>query len=326
MNQAQIKALLSSLNSQPSGYRTGWVLGHCPLYWRHGGWDEHPSFAIRVSTPKKKSIGKCLSCGWGGDLTDLLYTMKGHLQHQPNELVDLPTAFKIVNQDAEEFIDGLPIPDYEDKEAVEEHVFPETWLKTFAPIHKFPEALAYCYKREVTPPMLDALDVRFDPIQRRICFPVRDVQGRLMGMQGRAIDPDNALRYFQYGYNGDRNAHVWMGEHTADFDSPLILTEGPFDLASLARVYPNVVASFTTGLSQRKLSRIGDAAELITFYDYGKGGDAARKIIRQKYGGRIPITDVVPEEHEGDAGDMSVQSIALALQGMVPLPSDLIYV
>lgn len=322
MNQAQIKLLFGMLGSKATGYRSGWVEGHCVFPWNHGGCDTHPSFAIHEGSPTKKSIGKCLSCGWGGDLLDLIYALKGHLDKEPDSRYDLVGAMQLIAQDSEDFINPLDIPDYEDKVKNDVTVFPEQWLSTFSPISKFNEALLYCASRHLSPGLLGSLDVRYDPLLKRVCFPVRSYTGDLMGVQGRSIEPDTTLRYYQYGYHGKRNSHVWMGENSVNLDDPVVLTEGPFDLASIRRVYPNVLASFTTGLSQRKLGRIADAFELVTFFDSGKGGDAARQKIEDRYGKKMLVTHIVPDEQEDDAGNMSYDSLRSALSNVVPLSTD----
>lgn len=314
MDQERIKALFTLLNTKVTGYRGQWVQGHCPFGpWRHGGKDNHPSFGIKSGTDKKpKSIYKCMSCGMGGDLYDLVIDLSSYLKKSPHDGYRVDKALQLIADEKESLFTATGIPDYEETPENEEVVFPENWLDTFQKIGKFPEAVEYCLGRGVSHSMMTELDLRYDPTQRRVCFPYRDRQGKLMGVQGRALDKHVELRYYQYGYHNKRNAHVWMGENTADLDRPLIMVEGPFDLTSVYRVYPNVVASFTSGLSKRKLDRLNDVEEIVTFYDYGKGGDAARDKIHSHYK-KARIVDIVPTEQEDDAGNMPEEAIASCL-------------
>lgn len=273
----------------------------------------HPSFAISV-TDKKKSRCKCLSCGFGGDLMDLLMDIQYHLKKEHYPGYNILRAAQIVNAEFEDMeLSPEDIPDYDAPVEKTEIVFPETWLASFKPIKMFPEAVQYCVGRMITSKTMDALDLRFDPVQRRVCFPFRNSKGDLMGLQGRTIDEGTALRYYQYGYKGKRNSHVWMGEDNLNLDKPVVLLEGPFDFTSVYRVYRNVAASFTSGLSFTKVRRISDATEIITFYDHGKGGDSARESIDKMLKG-YPITHIIPTEQEGDAGNMSLQAVATYLQ------------
>lgn len=322
MKQERAESLLKAVNSKPSGYRNGWLLGQCPFGpWRHkAGVDAHPSFAIKLED-KKKSICKCLSCGYGGDLQDLLLDLTRHLKLSPATGYNMPVAASLIMSEQDELdIDGYSIPEYSGKPNIDidERVIPEAWLATFQPVAKFPEAMTYLQNRGLPLKMLKALDIRFDPVDRRIGFPFRNFEGKLMGLQGRALDSDNPLRYCQYRYKKHYNAHVWMGENTLDLDRPVVLCEGPFDYTSIMRAYQNVAASFTSGLSVAKVKRMADAAHIITFYDYGAGGDAARRRIADILKG-VPITHIIPTEEEDDAGAMPESSVASYLKEHVML-------
>ena len=319
MKPEKIKQLLPLIASKAVGSRTGWLLATCPMLWSHGS---EPSAAFAISTdPKKKSRCKCLSCGYSGDLTDLLLDIRFNLKTKPEyaHRFKLAVAAPMIAAEFEEMeLTVEDIPDFEDKKEKTQVVFPTAWLNGFKPIMNFPEAVEYCVGRKILKSTLIDLDVRYDPQQKRVCFPFRNFKGELMGVQGRSIEPDSQLRYFQYGYYGKRNMHVWMGENTINLDEPVVLCEGPFDYARIYQHYENVLASFTSGLSRTKVKRISDATEVITFYDYGNGGNAAREAIR-KYLPHYPISDIIPTQAEDDAGSMSPEQIELYLQDHVAL-------
>lgn len=311
------------VGSKYVGKRTGWVLATCPMRWKHSG-NGSDAFAISHD-PKKKSRCKCLSCGYSGDLQDLLLDLRYGLNKNPEYEVNLQlsAASAMIHAEFEEMeLTAADIPDYEAPVEKHERIFPEMWLEGFRSISYFPEAMTYCQKRGIDLETLKTFDVRFDPAQRRICFPFRNFKGELMGMQGRHIDniqfkdkdhPDAPLRYYQYGYYGHRNMHIWMNENNLDLDDQVVTCEGPFDLCKIFQAYPNVAASFTSGLSMTKMKRLGDADSIITFYDHGQGGDAARESHR-KYLKGYPIVDVIPTEEQGDAGAMSMTDIRALLK------------
>lgn len=287
--------------------------------------------AFAVSTdPKKKSRCKCLSCGYSGDLTDLILDIRFGVKKNPEfaSYFQLQLAAPMVAAEFEEMeLTDSDIPDFETKTKKVQTVFPTQWLASFKPIHLFPKAVEYCSERGVMKSTMLDLDIRYDPAQERVGFPFRNFKGEIMGMQGRYIGTmptkddkhdEGILRYFQYGYNGKRNMHCWMGENMVSFDNPVVLCEGPFDFARIYQHYENVLASFTSGLSMTKVKRISDADSIITFYDHGKGGDAAREAIR-KYLPRHPIVNLIPTKSEGDAGNMSPERIEQLLEDHVPL-------
>lgn len=320
MKQEKIGILLKALNSKRTGFRAGWVEGPCPLApWKHAnGKDAHPSFGIK-SEDKKKSICKCLSCGFGGDLMDLLFQVSGLKKKQDAVGYKMAYAAQLVASEFDDMeCDVHGIPEYGDEKPKAELVFPESWLESFKSATKFSVAMEYLHSRGVSNVTIDALDVRYDPLQHRIGFPFRNFKGQLMGVQGRSLDKITDLRYYHYGYHGTRNLHAWMGENTLDMDKPVVLCEGPFDYAAIYPVYPNVAASFTSGLSVEKCKRLGDAESIITLYDYGAGGNAARKRLREVLKG-IPVKHVIPTEQQDDAGNMSLAEITAALKGLVEL-------
>lgn len=319
MKRERIRSLLRAFGSKETGYRSGWVLGHCPLApWTHSmGKDTNPSFAVKEGN--KKSICKCLSCGFGGDLMDLLFRVRQLQKKDFHEGLKLEQAASLINHEFDDMdIDPDAIPEYGDAKPKTDVVFPEWWLDSFHSVLKFPEAIAYLANRGVSKELAQELDVRFDPLQRRIGFPFRNSKKELMGIQGRALDKNVELRYYQYGYNNHRNMQCWMGEDRLDLDKPVVLLEGPFDYTSVFRLYPNVAASFTSGLSVEKCKRLADASEIITLYDYGSGGNAARKRIAEVFK-KAAVTHLIPTESQDDAGNMTEQEIAAILKGHVKL-------
>lgn len=319
MKQERVKLLLQFLGTKQTGIRAGeWIESPCPLKWRHGGRDVHPSFGIKVSKTHK-SICKCWSCGFGGDLQDLVMEIGFHLKKHPDNGYRIKEAMQLVATEAEDMdINPEDIPDFDQVPVSDEVIFPEYWLDSFKSVVTYPVAMQYLHSRGVTDKVIEQMDVRYDPLQKRVGFPFRNFKGELVGLQGRSIDPNSNLRYYQYGYDGKRNGRNWLGENTVDFDKPVVLVEGPLDMASILRVYPNVMASFTSGLSVEKMKRISDASEIITFYDYGNGGNAARTALKKRLG-KVPMVHIIPTEEEDDAGAMTEDQVRHYLQDHVNL-------
>lgn len=319
MRKDKIAALLQALKSKKTGERAGvWVEAYCPFVWKHGGKDAHPSFGIK-SSDKKKSICKCWSCGYGGDLQDLVMDIALHVRKHKLVGYDLKLAMQLTANEAEDMdINPEDIPDYDAPTVSEELVFDAKWLASFPSVMKFEAPLAYLKSRNVTMDMVKQFDIRFDPTQNRVCFPFYNFKGELVGVQGRDLEKHSALRYYQYGFKGHRNGMCWYGENKVSLDKPVVLVEGVFDYFSVYRAYENVLASFTSGLSVEKLKRVADAESLITLYDYGSGGNAAREAIPKKLKG-VPITHLLPTEQEDDAGQMTLNEITNHLKGHVKL-------
>ena len=323
MKKETVEKLAPHIGTTVSSYRAGWAVMSCPFGpWRHeSGKDAHPSFGIKVN-PTKPSICKCFSCGFGGDLTDLLLELGIEYKKSPSSEYDLSKALEIVSYELDELEFDTDIPDYKQGKSQTPTFFeyPEWWLHSFPFAIKFTDAKTYLWNRGISLEHAKELDLRYDAMQKRVCFPFRDFKGRLAGMQGRAVDPKKEPRYYFYDYGEHKNMQVWLGEHTINLDRPVVLVEGPFDYASVHRVYKNVLASFSAGISVEKLQRVGEAREIITFYDHGKGGDQARKRIRKVLKG-TPILDLIPSEFFGDPGATPLDEIIEMLQNHVKLDS-----
>jgi len=318
MDTVRIHKLLPLVNSRPDPQqgRQGWVIASCPFApWRHSdGVDRHPSFGIKIDK-KKKSRYHCFSCGSHGDLDDLVIDLKYELKHKPVEGYNLGAALQLIANETEAV--DLDIPDWDEVDshdvASETVVFPEWWLESFKPVTMFKEAIEYLKYRHIVDEAIKALDLRYDVTRRRVCFPIRDWDGNLVGLQGRAIDKDNPLRYLAYKYKDHWNKLPWLGEHWIDPDRTVVLVESVFDLAKVYPVYQNVMCGLMAGLGKKKVERLKDIPDIVTLFDYGKGGDAARNAV-SKYLKKSVIKHLVPLEIENDPGEMSYSRIQELLQ------------
>ena len=154
--------------------------------------------------------------------------------------------------------------------------------------------------------------------KRAVCFPVRNWVGQLVGMRGRFIRPRDGQRYHDYGYRGHRNKLPWYGEQTVSLDRTVLMVESVFDYASAARVYRNVLAPLTVGLSYDKCRRVRNALEIVTLFDNGAGGDKGRSKISKRCTEAI-ITHLTPPATADDPGDMTKKQLRKVLKGYIAL-------
>ena len=319
MNREQIHTFLSALGvtAPTQQSRSGWVVASCPVapFLHEGGGDKHPSFGVKV-VEEGTSWCKCFSCGTSGSLVHLVevmhrYTVGG---------INLREAEGLVLRELME--SDINPPDYESVVKAEPPIieFPEPWLSSFVSVLNNPTGMAYLGTREIDLPTVKALDLRYDGSSRRVCFPVRDWVGRLVGLHGRAIDPDKVPPYYVYRWNKKHNNQVWLGESWVDPDKPVLLVESVFDLASCYRVYKNVMCGFSSGLGKMRLHRVSGLPEVVTLYDVGTGGDSARAVLRKTFS-RSALTQLVPGVLENDPGQMPVARIREVLEGYLPIAS-----
>jgi len=297
--------------------RGAWVILPCPFapFKHDSGKDSNPSFGIQCDDPTGRY--HCFSCNSSGDLMDLAIEVATLYSGKPTTM-NIKLLMEVCAGAADEvMVSADSIPDYEEYSKVPtiDWDFPDWWLNNYPPVLESESACAYLTTREITPDVAVDLDMRWDEQQQRVCFPYRNQEGLLVGMNGRAILDSNTLRYYQYQYEGKTNLHLWYGEDTMSLDKPLLVTESVFDVASIKRVYPNVVAGFSCSFSKKKTLRLADAVEIVTLFDAGHGGDIARKNMR-KYLGNTVTAQYTPKS---DAGDMTVVELQELLGDVLKL-------
>lgn len=329
MDDASIKKVLEMLGANLSKKqgRSGWIISDCVFGpWSHDNGKSHPD-AFGVRRGPGDNFCHCWSCGYAGDISDLPTDL--YIKNKFNYVCDLPyaDAGSVIDKGIEANPLTWEVPDIEQvlfgAEIDLDTPFPETIWNTFNLATGAIPAREYLTTRKIPEILWTAFDIRWDAIQRRVLMPVRDFDGTLMGIHGRAVDADNKLRYRMYTYKRSdgvevTNPLIWLGEHWVDFDQPVVFVEGYFDLLSVYRVYPNVVSPLFANPSFLKLQRMNNADHIITLYDRGKGGDKGREKIDKWANGR-KVTHIVPPEHRKDPGDMNVDEIGHELFDLVEL-------
>ncbi|QWS69938.1 DNA primase protein [Vibrio phage vB_VpS_PG28] len=320
MNKANLVKFMQALGvDTPNTRRQGWVRGYCPLApWRHQDYDPYnpskkkdPNFGVKIDSTESHYY--CFSCQSSGDLYSLIQELRTLNIRQPSgQVFDFSTCLQLIATEGD--IDELnaelkDIMSSEGSGGLTE--FAESYLESFGKAYDNAGNIhPYLASRKVSVDTARYFDIRYDPEKRRIIFPIRGFNGKLYGLHGRAIDKTNDLRYFAYEYLGTRNPSVWLNENNIDFDEPLVVTEGQFDVASISRVYENVIGSQTSALNLEKMKRIKRARTIVSFYDYGTGGDKAREYLDEYCAGKpISLHHVIPAKEIGDAGDMSEKQV-----------------
>jgi hypothetical protein len=246
----------------------------------------------------------------------------------PDREVDWKAVNALIDEAENDLDLNLDAPDIEDLFLSSHggglHEFPEWWLSSFAPVSQVDWAQAYLHHGRagcdpIPPSVAQALDLRCDTNQHRICFPVRGFDGKLLGLHGRAVEKGVEPRYRMYLQAGKNNSLIWLGESWVDLSKPIITVEGPFDLASVYRVYRNVVSPLFATPSAAKLQRMGDAFEWLTLLDRGKGGDKGREKISNVMGKTHLIQHLFPPVHKKDPGELTIPELVELLEPCVKL-------
>ena len=329
MNKESTVRFLEHLKADmPSHYqRTGWVVARCPLApWSHdGGTDKTPAFAIRVEPGD--AMCHCFACDFHGRMSELLVLMalRNKMRKAPKsyEFKEAQALLDAHESDYELDFGGPDIGEalFEKKAEGDFHAFSEDWLASFPKALDIPFARQYLADRHVPDDLAEAMDLRADTSQKRVCFPVRNFEGVLGGLHGRAVNPQVEPRYRMYlSPEKTNNPDLWLGEHWVDFTRPIVVVEGPFDLISVARVYDNVVSPLFASPSNAKLKRMQSALEWVTLLDRGTGGNKGRQRISKALKHDHVVTHLLPPEGYKDPGECSADALVdlFAEAGLIP--------
>lgn len=286
MKDDKIKALYATLGEKDPVVADRWIRGSCPLAWsRHkSGKDSNPSFGISRALDGGFSTAHCLGCGFTGRLEKLLGEIQYEAQFLPPKVqFDLKLAWQLVESESDD-LEFTGLPDFEQEPEVKQVVpWPEDWLKSFMPVTKSPRAMAYLTGRGVGEHQIKVQELRYDSMRDRVCFPFRSRDGKLAGMRGRAVDPANPLKFYDYTWSGHNNSELmWYGEHLCDFHGVIVLVEGQSDWGRVHEAYPNVLAGLTASLTQHRLKKLVFAEKVVGLFDNRKidpaGGAASDKV------------------------------------------------
>lgn len=309
MDASSILQFLWHLKAKNVQVRGKWVQASCPLApWNHDtGKDKSPSFAVRVEQ-HKSSFFNCFVCNHG-KLSDLIQELQYRkAQHMGYNLVE---AWKLLAIEEAQKTD-LIIKDWGTTLEVEpEYEIPEWWLDGFQIAWDVPMSREYLEQRQVTHDIAQDFDIRWDRSMRTVCFPVRNRHGDLVSLRGRRVHPQpGEPKYHVYPYMDKVNGQCWLGEHTVNYDKPVLMVESVFDSTSCARVYKNIVCPMSVGINEARIKRMGKCSDVITLFDQGVGGDKARSIVQHHLKTAL-IKHLIPPKK--DPGDMTQEELGLLL-------------
>lgn len=208
MDANQAEVFLALLGCEKIHRRSGWVNGTCPFsrYKHSRGRDDHPSFGISID-PNGSSNYRCQACGVHGALIPMLWKMEDLGIHRYDLL---PYLLKYNQFDVEKFADdpkprgaisarvaqfdgagyfGLPDkpPQPKPRDEKKQSEVPEAVLDKMREL--IPDDVrAYLEtERQLSPLTVEEWELGWHPDERRLCIPIRDADGKLVSISGRAL-------------------------------------------------------------------------------------------------------------------------------------------
>jgi len=321
MREGDIERLLYILGASEIKPSREWLNISCPFASvRHQkGRDRRPSFGIRVSDGESRFF--CHSCGITGDMRQLVWRLaryrgKGNWFRAAGDLVgkDGPSLAELeakeeFSKDTEAqrsrlarssyWASSNPEPLRRPIDQLEYDIIPEEVLLGFREMAPAAEAYLFGPRRGLTPLSVQLWELGWQPHARRVVVPVRDMNGKLVGLSGRALDyfdkvaqewiPEQ-LPKFMHG-SGFKRDNFLFGEHLVQKGQLGYLVEGHFDAIYLRQAgYPNAVAVMGSHLSAIQADKIVELLSEVIIVPDGDtaGGEAAAKW-EARLKGRLPV-------------------------------------
>lgn len=247
----------------------GWVHSQCPFaQWTHRrGIDRNPSFGISIA-PGGSSRYKCWGCSASGDMTTFAFRYQRQGGRLPSGMANMimqensPSADDLARKlevaaygaPKAQNVSGVRIPaqslplNFEPAQVV---TLPEEDLDAFEP--PAGNVKKYLNERGFSDQVLAEWEIGMGA--GRISIPVRDRQGCLVGISGRATRPTQKPKYMHS--TGFRRDFYLYGEHKVEEGERCYITEGFFDVINLHQLgYKNALSVFGSSISDLQVEKI----------------------------------------------------------------------
>ena len=306
MDRPEIRTFLSKLGSSKIIEGSGKVMGSCPFArWYHsGGIDKTPSFSITVA-PGDASYCRCYACNVNGPLMGVVWRLYD-LVSRPNEkyfqdLVaflgkyNLRDVFKEEIPELHELRKRLqanlvyeapPVIARPTRKTKANQELDENILNRFKEIPK--QVINYLKgpKRRLKSKTILAWELGWQPFVERIVIPIRDHEGRLVGLSGRATRKGDKPKYLHGPKDEFEKNKVLYGLHLASSSNKhAFLVEGFFHVIWLwQNGYDNALACMGPYVSSEQAALLRGRFKSVTLVpDLGTEKATAANISRLSY-------------------------------------------
>jgi len=256
-SESDLETLFSLMNTKLNRRGGNQYLCRCPFPHNHAsGQDKNPSFSIVFSgiTSGWKCFGGC------NDKGTIRYLAKKYNEEygdsRPLEFIrgfDDKRSYgeRAINKGTYEKEQAKKIARMYKKAPNFKKPITEDELKYF--LEEYPE---YALERGIQPKQILKFEIGYDPNEDRMIIPCRDMHEKLMGVSGRAINPEKKPKWKHYP--GMNKELFLYGENFIDIKkSTCFLVEGFFDVIALDRIgVPNVLATMGTSISEIQMQKI----------------------------------------------------------------------
>lgn len=203
----------------------------CPQCGEHGRW-RNRCFSLNIET----GLFVCYrpECGFAGHLRRLLIDLLNFSFQEALSATEGMLAWRDVESTA------YDLPDWEERDTPSETF--DYLSEASLGIYDF--IPSYMVRRGFTRATLGHFEIGYDMSRKRVMFPVRDHERRLLGFSSRATHDNDFPRYLHLGF---KKSTVLYGEcYATPKQRHLVVGEGNVDALALRQLLPNKFLAVST--------------------------------------------------------------------------------
>jgi len=295
------------------------VVASCPFApYRHlkadgtFGDDRRPSFGILIE-PDAESVFHCFGCESKGTLDKLCLELGDLRNTDYEELLEFVWDHEGAGV-LERCAEDLELKPLESKRAERDRVlrrliYPEREYD----MYRDDLPLEFAESRGLTKAVCEAWGLGHDPEEGRLMFPVRDGEGRLVGLKGRTY---RGAKSKYYSYLNFQRGNWFYGEHMirpVEEDPRLVIVEGEIDAIKVWMAgYTGLalMGGMPTKDHVRKLELL--ERPVVLFPDAGNVGDHWADYLGKMLKYFVTVYDVYLDE--GDPGNLTPEEIRAKIE------------
>ena len=266
----------------------------CPFH--KDGKENKPSCSVSDNDSLEKGWFHCFTCGEKGNFIKFISVCKGITYWSAEQWLIKNFGIQIDEKFNIDRCQRIFPKKYDDEEIIDDSV-----LKKFEDFHPYME------KRKLSKDICKKFEIKYDPKEQSLIFPVRDFYGRLIGLSKRSVN------YKQFILPKFKNKPVYLlGE--IDINKPVCVCESQINALYLWSLGYQAIALFGTG-SKYQYEQLNKSG--IKYYKLCFDGDIAGKEGVKKFKQSIKsncfIDEILVPENK-DINDLEEQDVRRLLK------------
>jgi len=187
--------------------------------------------------------------------------------------------------------------------------FPEAMFADFRQVH------SYILDRGFSLEIALKYELGYDKSQHRVVFPIRNLRGGLVGAIGRAIDPEQSIKYLIY-WNFVRGNTLYRNRGSEKKDK-VIVVESALDVPwaeqlGLCEEY-DVIAIMSSKITAVQADGIAGYAEVISALDNDYAGKTGTELLLRYLSNRTKVSVLSYPQGKKDLGECTREEMDKAL-------------